>query len=361
MYPLVAMTFFGFDALAWLNDGFVTSADFAASAVIVAMTIVTAWRSVIGSTGVILVSCLVVVSPQGQFGSIFTPFLAVLAIAEQISRRRFCLAMIAALSLAIAYWLDPTVRSAWALLMAILFQLLIALPLGLAMVLHDRQVEALEREAAEVAQRARTQLALALHDTAITDLTRALVVTRTLRSRANEPRKSDIAAVEESIATALRRLRQTAKMVSSAAKDDTSSVRDVVHEMSNRLKIRRLVVQTSCADDATLNRMLDDAGYRFVQLVLKEALINCLKYADEGTTIVISSEERDSDIEVFVRSVAEEDSGGVHDEANSSGLGIAGIRTRARALGGDVSAGKIPGYWMISLQLPRIRERGRIR
>ncbi len=358
IYPIVASAFFGFDVTTWINDASAPLTDVAASAVIAAMTILAAWRSVVGSAGIVLVSCLVIVSPFGLFGSIFTPFLIVLAIAEQISRRQFALATISAFLLAGAYLLDPTVRSTWALMMAVLFQLLLAIPLGLAMLFHDRQVDALEREVAEVAKRTRAQLALALHDTAITDLTRALVITRTLRSRANEPRTSDIGAVEESIVAALRSLRQTAKIVDSSAKDEMSSVCKVVREMSNRLTIRHLAVECSCADDATLNRTLGDVGHRFVQLFLKEALINCLKYADEGTTIVISSEESDSHIEVFVRSVAVEGSDARNVEEYSSGLGIAGIRTRARALGGDVSAGKVFGYWMISLHLPRIRESG---
>lgn len=361
LYPLVAATFFGFDAIVWFNEGSFRPADFVASAAIAGMTTVSAWHSFVGSTGVVLVSCLVIASPHALFDSLFAPFLVIIAIAEQISRCRIATATASACLLVAAYWLDPTVRSGWALTMAIVFQLLIALPLGMAMRLHDGQVDALEREAAEIAQRSRTQLALALHDTAITDLTRAIVITRTLLSRANIPDTSELEMLEESLGTALRNLRQTVKLVESSAEDDTSSVHELIHEMASRLTIRNLTLDSSGIDDVTLNRLLGDTGYRFVQLFLREALINCLKYADEGTTIVVLEDEHDSDIEFFVRSVADKGSPGQHDEVYSSGLGIAGLRARAQALGGDVTVGKIPGYWMISLILPLNRVSGRRR
>lgn len=91
---------------------------------------------------------------------------------------------------------------------------------------------------------------------------------------------------------------------------------------------------------------VDRAAYRIVQ----EALTNVRRHADRGTTATITIEYRPDTLMIYV-----DDDGGGGDARPLAppGNGITGMRERAAALGGTVTAGPSPAVgWRVHADLP---------
>jgi signal transduction histidine kinase len=88
---------------------------------------------------------------------------------------------------------------------------------------------------------------------------------------------------------------------------------------------------------------VDRAAYRIVQ----EALTNIRRHADRGATATVTIDYRPDALVIHV-----DDDGDVRD-ARPPGNGITGMRERAAALGGTVTAGPSPdGGWRVHADLP---------
>ncbi|GGL29447.1 hypothetical protein GCM10014719_33590 [Planomonospora parontospora subsp. antibiotica] len=84
--------------------------------------------------------------------------------------------------------------------------------------------------------------------------------------------------------------------------------------------------------------------------IVQEGLTNVLKHAGPGTRATVELRDAGGALEVNVLSGPPP---GPRDALPSSGQGIAGMRERARALGGDLSAGPRPdGGWRLAATLP---------
>ncbi|WP_449063178.1 ATP-binding protein [Planomonospora algeriensis] len=84
--------------------------------------------------------------------------------------------------------------------------------------------------------------------------------------------------------------------------------------------------------------------------IVQEGLTNVLKHAGPGTRATVELRDAGGALEVSVLSGPPP---GPRDALPSSGQGIAGMRERARALGGDLSAGPRPdGGWRLAATLP---------
>jgi signal transduction histidine kinase len=91
---------------------------------------------------------------------------------------------------------------------------------------------------------------------------------------------------------------------------------------------------------------VDLAAYRIVQ----EALTNVRRHAGLGATAAVLVEHRPDELVVQV-----DDSGGTRDPAAArapAGTGINGMRERAAALGGSLTAGPWSGGWRVRAELP---------
>jgi signal transduction histidine kinase len=103
---------------------------------------------------------------------------------------------------------------------------------------------------------------------------------------------------------------------------------------------------------------IDRAGYRIVQ----EALTNVRRHAGLGALVTVSVDYRRADRVV----IEVEDDGGQQgpvDASGTEGTGIVGMRERAEALGGSLTAGPLPdGGWRIQavLPLPEADETGEV-
>ena len=89
----------------------------------------------------------------------------------------------------------------------------------------------------------------------------------------------------------------------------------------------------------------DAAGYRIVQ----EALTNVVRHADASAVTVCIGEDDGA----LVIEVEDDGPGRTGDRADGGGSGIRGMRERAAALGGELTAGRQPGGgWRVRARLP---------
>lgn len=100
------------------------------------------------------------------------------------------------------------------------------------------------------------------------------------------------------------------------------------------------------------------AQRRLVSLVLREGIVNALKYAPEGSAVRLTGESEESSTSIEIASVLPR--GGADCPAHapdpllSGGFGLRGLAARAESLGGSLSAGPVGGLWLLGLTLPRL-------
>lgn len=350
-YPMVALVFLGLDCSVALLGRPLTWLELAASMSIAVATGAAAWFSTPASLTVIIVSCLVIISPSDAVASLMTPFLVVLAVAELISRRRRLIAVCCGILVAFAYYLDPTVRSMTTYVWAILLQAVIAVPLGLVMLTSSKQIELLKQEVEYLAHRTNAELAVTLHDTVVTDLTRALIMVRSLQMPKRDQPSHALADIEQSVARAITQLRHTVTMLQPSNDPMNESVSHALDDAARMLRMGHRRLHSALPDEHELSMLLGAARLRFLVIFLKESLMNCVKYAPVDSIVNVSADVSDLGVEVTVVSDLSKGEPDLQLEL-SSGLGILSLQSRAQALGGDVYFGAVLRRWMISLVMP---------
>ncbi|MFC4061822.1 sensor histidine kinase [Planomonospora corallina] len=129
-----------------------------------------------------------------------------------------------------------------------------------------------------------------------------------------------------------------------------SDPEDVVRDAVERMSAAGLEVELSLGPETSLAPLVTRAS---AARIVQEGLTNVLKHAGPGTRAVVELKETGRALEVNVISGPPP---GPRDALPSSGRGIAGMRERARALGGDLSAGPDrTGGWRLTATLPAER------
>jgi signal transduction histidine kinase len=166
-----------------------------------------------------------------------------------------------------------------------------------------------------------------------------------------------LGAIKESSRQALRDLRSTLGMLRSAG--DTPPVApaaglDRIGELVSSAELAGLTVRSRTSGEAgPLPTEIDLAAYRIVQ----ESLTNVTRHSDAtAVTVHIERKPREVRLEVVDNGRVAKAGGGATVRAaapTSDGSGISGMRERARALGGDLTAGPLPGGgFVVSARLP---------
>ncbi|GII03413.1 hypothetical protein Pta02_54210 [Planobispora takensis] len=133
---------------------------------------------------------------------------------------------------------------------------------------------------------------------------------------------------------------------------------EVVHDAVDRVNAAGLRVELRSSPEAALVPLVTRAS---AARIVQEGLTNVLKHAGPGTSAVVELKVAGDALQVNVLSgpppgdtpEAEAPSPALRDALPSSGQGIAGMRERARALGGDLSAGPTgDGGWRLAATLP---------
>jgi signal transduction histidine kinase len=118
-------------------------------------------------------------------------------------------------------------------------------------------------------------------------------------------------------------------------------------DVAAQLRASGVQVSVEVDDEAPVPTPVHAASYRIVQ----EALTNVLRHADARSVRVVARAE-----EQWLRIVVDDDGSGSSAVTTGAGAGLRGMRERAEALGGTLTAG--PGAergWRVEATLPRER------
>lgn len=255
-YPAVALVFLSFDCYSLLTSGRMPWRSFLVATVIAGGMAAAAWFSTLGSVTVIAVSCLAIISPASLLDALMTTFLVVLATAELISQNRWVLVVISGVAVSAAYHLEPVDRSGALLVWLLLLQMVIAVSIGLVMLTSSKQIELLKQQVEHLAHRTNTELAVTLHDTVITDLTKALVMVRSLQvPNQNQPLYA-LADIEQSIARAITQLRRTVTMLQPHNDPMSESLSHALDDAARMLRMGRRRLHSALPDEHELSMLL---------------------------------------------------------------------------------------------------------
>jgi signal transduction histidine kinase len=219
-----------------------------------------------------------------------------------------------------------------------------------------RRAEAAERSREEEARRRvdeeRLRIARELHDVTAHSLSIVAVqsgVALHVLDSNPEAARTALTAIRETSRASLSELRGMLGVLR-ASGDQTDDVPltptpGLAHigELVQPLRDAGMTVHLVAPNDLALPAMVDASAYRIVQ----EALTNVMRHAEEAEVFV--NVTRDTEM----LSVEVSNSGPVLEAAAAEGHGIAGMRERALAVGGQLDAGPIAtGGWRVAATLP---------
>lgn len=289
-----------------------------------------------------------------SFGSVgFTSFLIVVAAADLISRRQWALAAgIAALALVIGV-VTRTQGNILAGVVTVILQTAIALPFGLSMYFNQARIHGLEHALQLATQRTRMDVAMSLHDTVMTDLSKILVAARTIRAQDSSGAfGQECALIEGSAERSVKYLRGFADILQPGGEVPAQSLAEILREAQVILRQERRSLRVDLPEEPDLREALGAVAYDFLVLFIREGLVNCAKYTPHGATVRVWGEIADEQVEVAIVSAYTALSMNEVDAALTSGRGIENLRRRAQFLNGEVMVGQVADKWMLSIQLP---------
>ncbi|MEU7933465.1 sensor histidine kinase [Micromonospora echinofusca] len=233
------------------------------------------------------------------------------------------------------------------------FYLLLALAWGIgAWLRQNRAAEAERRRHVEEATRTaeRTRIARELHDVVTHHVTAMVVQAEAARYLTGAPDKLDraLTAITGTGRRAVGDLRQLLDLLNpdhDAGDPRTPSVGDLDALVDHSRQAGQPVEFVREGTPATATGSAEEAAYRVVQ----EALTNALKHAHGSRTEVrLHHGERETTVEVST-----DGSGSGSASPGGSGRGLAGLRERVTALGGDFSAGaQTDGGFLVRARIP---------
>jgi signal transduction histidine kinase len=218
---------------------------------------------------------------------------------------------------------------------------------------RNRELEAQQDSFARLAvTRERARIACELHDIVAHHL--AVIVVQAGAGRMAAPTRIDDGG-ERIRGERFRGIRNSGEL----ALADMARLVDVLHADSGNAgrpdRLRLLLEQASAGGidlrvtplprDAVLPAQVEDAAYRIVQ----EGLTNAMKHAP-GSEVRVRLTASGDGLQIEVTDSGESPSSTL--AASGSGVGLAGMRERVAALGGDLHAGPDSGGWTLHARLP---------
>ncbi|ANS66340.1 putative two-component system sensor kinase [Streptomyces lincolnensis] len=224
---------------------------------------------------------------------------------------------------------------------------------ALGWVRHNRL--ALAREAEQrAASEERLRIARELHDVvghhiSLINVQSAAALRRLRKDPAGGPERAEeaLGAIKETSREALRELRATLgvlRQVDEAAPTAPAPGLDRLADLVESARLAGLDVRLESTGDRPLPAELDLAAYRIIQ----ESLTNVTRHA-RATTVTVRTERGPRQFTVEIT----DDGRGPAATGGLPGSGITGMRERARALGGELTAGPGPhGGFIVRAWLP---------
>jgi signal transduction histidine kinase len=217
------------------------------------------------------------------------------------------------------------------------------------------RVEQLERErdanATRLVNEERLRIAYEIHDViahSIASISVQAGVASHVIDRRPEKAKEALDAIKQASSEALRELRS---VLGALRSEDTDP--DDRHPAASLRRLPELTAMVEAAglhtavivtgEPATLPAAVELAAYRIVQ----EALTNVVRHA-RASKVAIEVEYRPDAVTITV----DDDGSGNSTNSGGAGSGLAGMRERARTLGGTLEAGPVAGGFRVSCRLP---------
>jgi signal transduction histidine kinase len=219
--------------------------------------------------------------------------------------------------------------------------------------LQVRQMERLLMLNTERAHRdERERIAADLHDSLGHEL--ALIALRSgaleLDAGLSEPNRRAVAELRESAVAATDHLRATIGLLRDDAAPPADPADESIEALVERVRAAGMTA-TLIRDDAAaiLPPLVDRAAHR----VVRESLTNAARYAP-GAEVTVRLEREADDLYVSVRNTAPRSAPLVPSEPG--GTGLAGLRERARMLGGALLSGRLDDGYSVAARLPITKE-----
>lgn len=292
-------------------------------------------------------------------------FLAVIPLAEWMSRAWWRTTACAL----VVYWVanlagtsrPDTEPSALMLITLLAVSLGLALRGGASARQEARlRVEAAQAEGRAQAAEVRSEIALMLHDSVATDLTRVLTLARVLRPQLQDGAQVALEReIEESATDSMKSLRvlvgslrQGPGASSGASWAGTADAPEPTERWERVLETRGISLSTRGVTWQEARLAVGDSEWELVCVAVQEALVNIVKYAQAGSEALL---DLTLEADFLVVELASQTAGERPDHVSlvSGGQGLDGLATRASALGGALVAGELNGRWLVSLTLPR--------
>lgn len=243
---------------------------------------------------------------------------------------------------------------------ATLMFLMFSVGTGLLMHFYRGQLQAAQLREALLTERLRTEreatasaIALQLHDTLATDLSKTLLRARLLRN-ADATGEAVDALIEgtDDALTSVRLVMHTLGAGPSAHTKRLAPWTDAVDEARALLRSHgfRLSVH---GEDTDL--LLPQEQHELAVLFLREGTVNILKYAEPRSEVRLTRQSEGT-LLLTLESQLRKNPADTEERADTSGLsggfGLRGLRQRASDLGGMLDAGPVNGRWRAVLALP---------
>ncbi|SHE25811.1 Hypothetical protein ACGLYG10_2047 [Actinomyces glycerinitolerans] len=246
----------------------------------------------------------------------------------------------------------------------------IAVIVGMALRQYEhRLVELAEREARLRLEleneelRVRSEIALTLHDSIATDLAQVVVagqsLARDLPAGSEEDRARALVDAGQQAMTHLRGLMDGLRTPDSVTERKNIDLRAAVSECRRMLESRGVLFEAgSSVSWDVLLRDLDPPSQTLLVLALREGAVNALKYAPDGSTVVVEIDQIGDHINLEVSS-ARHTGGGqsatieeMRRQGMSGSTGLSGLAMRAARLGGKVVYGPAGDRWLLGASVP---------
>lgn len=222
----------------------------------------------------------------------------------------------------------------------------------LAAVRAEDQIRLARMRHEEAARDEREQMARDLHDAVAGHLSAIALRTEAALVAGPTPAEAEtLTSVRSFSLEALTEMRTMIELLRGTEPQRAPS------RLSDRAARDRLVGEhdatITCPDLPPLGTGVDQAGYR----ILQEALTNATKHGRAPTSVTVTTESGTLQIEVSnaVEQVLPLSDGGARRPLpahQGSGLGVAIMTERARAVGGELSAGQDGDRWLVLARLP---------
>ncbi|QSF56494.1 sensor histidine kinase [Nocardioides sp. zg-1228] len=262
-----------------------------------------------------------------------------------------------AMALAMAIALDPS-DSPVNILPTLMLFLAVPAALGLAVGRRQRRIDELEREQREATaaavQRERARIARELHDVvahAVTLIAVQAEAGATVAEGDPAAARRSLLAIGDVSREALEELHRLLGLLST--EDETGAAPDdlgpgSLEALAAGVRAAGLAVRT---DLAPLPVLPPDVG-RCVHRVVQEGLTNALRHSS-GELAEVRIDVVAEELRVVVDSTGRRHASSY----GGSGRGLAGLRERVEALGGELAAGPREGGFVVEARLPLARER----